>query len=266
MEGTLTVRLAIVACVGLAACGLARPAPGPPLRPFTFATDTFAFANESHWIYVDDPRTGERVWTQVEPSPDFALHCAGVARAARQFLVHARFDPAAPRVDARTYLGLAREVLSRSPRALVPDAAPVVIPGYADLRAFSADFAPMLKDELLRDWRSVLPKEDWRIIIPTTPAGQARVARRLLADVRAGRPGIVRVLRFPVMAINHAVLVFDATDDGRELRFRAYDPNDASAPVTFTFDPRGRTFVFPPRSYFAGGPVKMYRLYDGVAS
>ena len=57
----------------------------------------------------------------------------------------------------------------------------------------------------------------WRIIVPTTPAGQAAVARRLLDDVRAGRPGIVRVLRFPVMTINHALLVYEATDDGRRM-------------------------------------------------
>jgi hypothetical protein len=267
VDRALTARLAAVTCAALAACGVARPGrEAPPVRPFSFARDTFAFANDSHWLYVDDPRTGARVWTQVDPPPTFALHCAGVVRSARQFLVQARFDPGAPRADAPTYLALVREVLGRDPRTLAPDGRVVVIPGYADLRSFSADFDWMLKDELLRDWRSVLPKEDWRIIIPTTPAGQVAVARRLAKDVRAGLPAIVRVLRFPDIVINHAVLVYEATDAGRELRFRAYDPNDASAPVTFTFDVRGRTFVFPPRAYFDGGPVKMYRLYDGCRS
>ena len=268
MAGTLTTaRPVLLACVvtcGLG-CAMGRvPAGGERLRPFAFERDTFAFVNESHWRYVDDPTTGARVWA--ERPVYFALHCAGVVRAARQFLVHARFDPAAPPVDEATYLALAQAVLARNPRTTVATGPPIVIPGYASLRAFSAAHEALLKDELLRDWRSVMPRGDWRIVVPFSPASQARTAEALYREVRDGRPAIVRVFRFPVMTLNHAVLLFAAAERDGDLEFRAYDPNDAGAPITVTFDRAARTFLFPPRHYFDGGPVKVYEVYAGLLS
>ena len=113
-----------------------RPISRSTSRPFRFATDTFAFINESHWRYVTEPATGDRVWS-AQPAY-FALHCAGVVRAARQFLVNAQFDPTAAPVDDATALRLAREVMARAPRSTVATKPPVVIPGYAGLRDFSA--------------------------------------------------------------------------------------------------------------------------------
>ena len=208
--------------------------------------------------------TGERVLTR---KPVYlALHCAGVVRAARQFLVHARFDPTAPPLDAEANLALARAVLARDPRVTVPRDPPIVIPGYADLRSFSAAHEAALKDELLHDWRSVLPRGDWRIVVPFSPSSQARTAEALFRDVRAGTPALVRVFRFPVMTINHAVLLFAAEERDGDLAFQAYDPNDASSPITVTFDRAGKTFLFPQRHYFNGGPVQVYEIYAGLLS
>jgi hypothetical protein len=266
VERALTrVHAAVLGCLAMMGfgCALERaPSVVEPPRRFVFATDSFSFANESHWVYVDDPETGARVWA--EQPVYFALHCAGVARAARQFLVHARFDPAAPPVDAATYHALAKAVLGRNPRVTRPAEPPIVIPGYADLRSFSAAHEAMLKDELLRDWRSVMPRGDWRIVVPYSPASQARTAEALYRAVRDGTPAIVRVFRFPVMALNHAVLLFDAEERDGDFEFRAYDPNDASGPITITFDRFGRTFMYPPRRYFDGGPIKVYEVYAGL--
>jgi hypothetical protein len=255
--------LALVAAATIG-CAVARVPPEAPPRPFDFGSDTFAFVNESHWVYVTDPATGERVLT---PRPVYlALHCAGVVRAARQFLVHARFDPTAPPPDAAASLELARAVLARDPRTIVPREPPIVIPGWPDLRSFSAAHEAALKEELLRDWRSVLPRGDWRIVVPFSPSSQARTAEQLYREVRAGTPAIVRVFRFPVMTINHAVLLYGAEERDGDLAFRAYDPNDASAPITVTFDRAGKTFLFPPRHYFHGGPVQIYEIYAGWLS
>ena len=143
---------------------------------------------------------------------------------------------------------------------------PIIIPGYAGLRAFSAAHAAALKDELLRDWRSVMPRDDWRMVVPLSPASQARTAEALFREVRGGTPAVVRVFRFPVMKINHAVLLFAAEERDGDLEFRAYDPNDARAPMTVRFDRAARTFLFPPRHYFDGGPVKLYEIYAGILS
>jgi len=98
--------LLVCMATGALGCAVARPPAAAPPRPFTYATDTFAFINESHWRYVTDPATGARVWSA--QAVYFALHCAGVVRGARQFLVHARFDPTGAPVDDAAALRLAR--------------------------------------------------------------------------------------------------------------------------------------------------------------
>ena len=271
MAGTLSASRRVLV-VGVVACALGcapgtafvRPPAAAPPRPFRFATDTFAFINESHWRYVTDPATGERVWS-AQPVY-FALHCAGVVRAARQFLVNAQFDPTAAPVDDATALILAREVMARGPRSTVATEPPIVIPGYTGLRDFSAAHEQVLKDEMLQDWRSVLPRGDWRIVAPAFPAEQARTAEALYRKVRAGTPAIIRVFRFPVMTINHAVLLYDAAERDGDVEFTAYDPNDVTGPIVVRFDRTAGTFLFPPRDYFDGGPIKVYEIYVGWLS
>jgi hypothetical protein len=258
-RGTALVLAAVLAL------GCARPGPAP--RRFVFPADTLAFENGVHWRFVDDPATGAHVWTQVDPPPRFALRCTGMVRVARQFLVHARFDPAASRADVATYRRLIRDVLARDPRAETPHEPPVVVPGYADLRHLSADLASDFQDVLRHDWRSVFPRGDWRMFLAPSPAEQARTAEALAAAIAAGRIPLVRVLRFPARDLNHAVLLMDVERaDGTAIRFHAYDPNDASAPITIVWDRTARTFRYPSRFYFAGGPVTLYPLYDGSLS
>jgi hypothetical protein len=252
---------ALATClVVLLGCAPAHPPRAEaPVRRFAFASDTFAFPNQSRWILADDPVSGATVWA--ERDTELELRCSAVVRTARQFLVHAVFAPEAPRLPASAYPALVREVLARDARAAVAAAPPVVIPGFADLRQLTREFAPLFRDELERDWRSVLTRDDWRIVVPFTPAGQEREAEVLLAAVRAARTPIIRVLRFPHVSLNHALLVFDGDEDADGIHLRAYDPNDPRAPVTITFDRAAQTFVFPPRIYFAGGPIKVYEIY-----
>jgi hypothetical protein len=262
VERTLTSHrgAALAACVVVwLGCGRTHlPHAQDPPRRFAFATDTFAFPNQSRWVLVDDPVSGAPVWR--ERQTDFELRCSAVVRTARQFLVHALFAPAAPRVSESAYARLVHTVLARNPRTAVAGA-PVVIPGFADLRHLTAAFAPLFQEELERDWRSVVTRDDWRIVVPFSPAGQQREAEVLLAAVRDARAPIVRVLRFPHVSLNHALLVFDGDEDADGIHLTAYDPNDSSAPITITFDRAARTFMFPPRAYFTGGPIKVYEIY-----
>jgi hypothetical protein len=242
-------------------CALrASPRAAEAPRRFVFDTDTFAFANESHFEYGEDSATGVRVWGPRRPPPIFALRCAGLVRGARQFLVHARFDPAAAPVEPARYLALVREVLRRDPRVTTPAESPVVIPGFANLRSFSAAYTDIVRDEF-RDWHEVMPRGDWQIVVPFLPSWQDRTATRLVAELRSGRIPLVRAIRFPNVTLNHAVLLFDADERDGEIVFQAYDPNDPRQAITLRFDRGARTFVFPPRAYFDGGPVKVYEIY-----
>jgi hypothetical protein len=184
-------------------------------------------------------------------------------RVARQFLFEARFVPDAPRLDEAGYRALVARVVARSPRAQAPAADPVVIPGFADLRAFSAAYPELLQDAM-RDWRLFFSRSNWRLIFPFTPANQEATAADLAREIEAGRTPLVRVHRYPSFDMNHALLLFGVERAPGGLRFHGYDPNDAERPLVFDFDRVAWTFTYPPTEYFGGGPVKVYEIYRGA--
>ena len=231
---------------------------------FRFPADTFAFANETVWEYA---AAGGGSWRRREPRPPFSLRCGAMARAVRQFYAGARFDPVQAPVDEGTYAQLVHAVLRADPRR--PAERRVVIPGYPDLRTFSAAHESLVKASIAGPWHTYLQRGNWRMIFPFPPAHQRRLARRLLDELARGWPPIVHIIRYPELirhphvAINHLVMVYDAEETPAEIRFLAYDPNDAVHPVMLVFDRAARTFVYSATPYFAGGPLKVYEVYHG---
>jgi hypothetical protein len=253
------VSLALALALGCAA----RRAPALPGRtPFAFPTDTFAFANQTVWEYDVDPATGDIDWRPREPPPDFSLRCGTMARLARQFWANARFDPARPVADAATYERLVAAVIDGDARR--PLRAPVVIPGYPHLRAFSAAHRGLLVRAMAGPWQSYLQRGNWRMIFPFPPRHQRAEAARLLDALARGWPPVVHVLRYPRTTINHLVLVYDAEETPAEIRFHVYDPNDAERPITLVWDRTAELFSFATTPYFPGGPVRAYEVYVGL--
>jgi hypothetical protein len=249
-----------LALLALSACASSPPLEGS--RPFRFGHDSLAYPNELTWEYgfASDGR-----WTAQprDPAPDYTLHCFVVARAARQFLYHARFDATRPVAEDHVYRELVREVMARSPRAAAPSTERIVIPGYVDLHDFSTSWESLLKDVGGGAWQSYLQRGNWRMVFPFSREHQAATATNLLAELRANRPPIVHVVRFPSRAIDHAVLIFAATETPNELRFAVYDPNNARQATELRFDRATRTFTFPRNQYFFGGWVDVYEVYKG---
>jgi len=243
-------------------CTLRAAPPEHRREPFRFPADAFAFANQTIWEYEIRPGAADVRWYEREPRPDFALRCGTMVRVARQFYDHARFDPRQAVADPATYERLVREVIRRDPRR--PSGEPVVVPGYADFRRFSAAHEPLLKRAMAGPWQSYLQRGNWRMIFPFTGRQQQGVADELVAALAAGRPPIVHVLRYPKLTINHMLLVFAADETPADIRFHAYDPNDADHPVTLTYERAAHGFVFARTPYFPGGPVKAYEVYDGL--
>lgn len=244
-----------LACVGLVAASLlaADRATSTP-RLFDFARDTFSFTNDLYWSYDASPRS--------EPV-EFGQRCVSIVRSARQFFHRARFTGGGPLSEAE-YRERVRAVLATDPRDDAPDEAPIPIPGFADLRSFSRAHERILKEELGGSAASYLQRGNWRMILPFSRSDQHGTADALLDRLaRDGLP-IVRVVNFPVIDVNHAVLVFDAEPREGEVVFRAYDPNDVDRPVELIFDPAGEAFRFPRTAYFAGGPVNVYEIFTGA--
>jgi hypothetical protein len=256
-------RRAISVALALALGCAARSGPLEVRYPgFRFPADTFAFANQTIWEYQVDAANGRLSWYRREPRPAFALRCGSVARAARQFYVSARFDPTLPPVNEASYARLVHAVLRTDPRD--HDATPVVIPGYPDLRTFSAAHDTLVREALGGPLPSYLQRGNWRMIFPFDARHQERLAQRLRRALARGWPPIVHVLRYPQLTINHMVLVYAADETPTRIVFRAYDPNDAERPIVLTFDRFARVFSYSTTPYFPGGPVKVYEVYDGL--
>jgi hypothetical protein len=258
-RGRLPHVLALVCLVG---CAARHPPTVPGRATFAFPDDAFAFANITVWEYDVDPASDEIAWRPRQPPPDFSLRCGTMARLARQFWAGARFDRDAPVADEATYARLVGDLVDSDPRR--PVTPPVVIPGYPNLHEFSAAHRELLVRAMAGPWQSYLQRGNWRMIFPFTPGHQRAEATRLLAELARGWPPVVHVLRYPWTTINHLVLVFAAEETPAEIRFRAYDPNDAEQTVTLTWDRSARLFTYSTTPYFPGGPVRAYEVYDGL--
>ncbi|HZQ48502.1 MAG TPA: hypothetical protein VFC07_15910 [Verrucomicrobiae bacterium] len=251
---------AVWLAIALCGCASSRPAGTETRRPFNFQTDTFAYANDLVWEYHFDEH-GKWVSNPRHPKPDYTHHCFVVARSARQFFEHARFDPSQPVADADTYRRLIHRVISTSASRSLADSDKVVIPGYADLHAFSQAQAPLLKSECGGAWHSYFQHGHWRMMLPFSRHHQERMSEQLLAELKQDRPPVVHLVRFPQLTINHAVVLFDATETEKEIRFAAYDPNNPKVPVPLVYDRASRTFQFPANDYYPGGQVNVYEVY-----
>ena len=61
----------------------------------------------------------------------------------------------------------------------------------------------------------------------------------------------------------HPVLLFDAQETEKEVRFLTYDPYVESHPVELVYNRRERRFFFEGNDYFVGGWVNAYEVYSG---
>jgi hypothetical protein len=139
----------------------------------------------------------------------------------------------------------------------------IVIPGHGDLRALSREHEAMLKSETPGSWRSYVQRGNWRMLFAFLDRQQRATSQDLIDSLSLGDLPIVRMIRFPNITINHAVLIYAAEEDVHEIRFTAYDPNYIDGPLHFVFDRGSASFILPPRNYDSGGYVSVYQAYHG---
>lgn len=228
---------------------------------FRFPEDTFAFANELVSDYVVGPNGRLHMVPREVPS-EYRQNCVTMARAARLFYAHARFEPSQPRADAATYTALVEEVMSRDPRDKRPVSGPVVIPGYPNLYAFSRGEERLVKRVVDDRLGAYFQRGNWRMILPFTRGHQRNMAERFLEAMGRAEAPVVHVVRFPAVDINHTVIVYGAEETPEEILFAFYDPNYPGLPRRMRYDRARRTFEYPESDFFSGGPVRVYEVYD----
>lgn len=264
LRGRLAVKFrmlgVLVLFVLLNGCSSPQPIASSPPRPFDFQKDTFSYANELVWDYSYN-QEGKWVSKPHEPKPDYTHHCFVVARTTKQFFNYAQFDASQPQTNSATYRKLVLEVVSINPRRDAQQTHKIIIPGYPDLRAFSAAHEDILKAECGSAWQSYVQRGHWRMILPFSRKHQANTAQNLLKALESNRPPVVHLVKFPQLAINHSVVLFDAKETSNEIQFSVYDPNNPVTPVLLTFDRNKRTFSFPSNDYWPGGTLDVYEIY-----
>lgn len=252
------VRFAVlVLAVLVAACAPAPPRPAPIVAPdvtsvpaFSFATDTFAFPN-----HIGARNPGVRGL--------YAHHCFVLARGVRQFHQFARFDPAAPRVESAQYERLVHAVVSRAPwRRPLPPEDRVVIPGYPNLREFSAAEEAAVKAGLGGPFWTWVHWTNWRVTFERLPPGhQGEVLQQIREELAAGRLVQLLVTNWPKPELNHTVVAYGYRRGPAGLDLDVWDPNDPSAPGTVTFESAQQRF-WATRVYDTEpGTIRVFRMY-----
>jgi hypothetical protein len=231
----------------------ARPAGAPPatarVPAFAFADDTFSFPN---LIRARNP-----------DAPDlYANYCFVLARALRQFHQFARFEPAAPRAAAAEYTRLVEAVTSRAAWEPALSAAErIVIPGYPNLRALTADQEAAVKAGLGSRFWTWVHWTNWRVTMPVPDGHQAAVLDEIMAEVSAGRLVQLLVTNWPKQELSHTVVVYGYrhVDGGVELTM--WDPNDPSEPGAILFDAQHGRFIATHVYDTRVGPIRAFRMY-----
>jgi hypothetical protein len=160
-----------------------------------------------------------------------------------------------------TYRRLIRAVLARPARRPSEPGRHVVIPGYAGLRELSAAHESVVKAACGGAWRSYVQHSHWRIVVPVSREHQHRTARRLLEAIEDRQAPLVHLLRFPSLAINHGMVVFDGAPTRAGAAFLAYDPNDPQRPACLAYDRERRTFSLPANRYWRGGELNVFEIF-----
>ena len=224
--------IVIVLAVALAAAGCASAPPAPrsltdgdaAVGGFAFDRDTFAFPNAIR-AFSDDR------------DDLYANYCFVVARGLRQFFQFARFDPAAPALDRAGYVERVRQVVARPPwRGPIPLAERVVIPGYASLRELSAAQESAVKEGMGGRFWTLVHWTNWRVALPLTRRHQAGVLDEVERELAAGRLVQLLITNWPILELNHTVVVFASRGHGEGVDLAIWDPNEPARPGVITFD------------------------------
>jgi hypothetical protein len=240
------------------------PPAAPAPRPFRYDTDTFSFANETVWNYVNGSVQSE---SSREPAKkrDYTRRCFVVTRAAVQFWKFARFEPRAARLSRDQLAARIRVVTGRSVwlPALSREQR-IVFPGYADLREISAVDPGLFQANIGLGWPVYFRAGNMPIVAPVYRETEARLNDEIFHDLQQNYPTIVWLYNFPSLNINHVVVVFAGEREHDLFHYQVYDPNYTGAPKKLDYDADTRTFSYQPTFYFKGGTVDARAIYRGV--
>jgi hypothetical protein len=236
----------------------------PAPRPFRYATDTFAFANETVWNYVDG--TVQKASAEAsDRKRDYTRRCFIVTRAAVQFWKFAKFDPLASPLPPDQLAARIRQVTHHD--VWLPPLPPgqrIAFPGYASLRKISTACPSLFQANIGLGWPVYFRAGNMPIVVPIGRDTESELNHEIFHDLQMNYPTIVWLYNFPSLNINHVLVIISGRQDGDRYHYKVYDPNYATGPRNLDYDVPSRTFTYQPTFYFKGGAVEARAIYRGV--
>ena len=240
------------------------PPAAPAVRPFQFNTDSFSFANETVWNYVNGAVQSESSRPQAQKR-NYTRRCFVVTRGAVQFWKFARFDPKAAPLPQDQLAARIREVTGRSVwLPALSQQERIVFPGYANLHEISAADPGIFQENIGLGWPVYFRAGNMPIVAPVYRETEARLNDEIFHDLQMNWPTLVWLYNFPSLNINHVVVVIAGKKDHGQFHYQVYDPNYTDTPKKLDYDATSSTFSYQPTFYFKGGTVNARAIYRGV--
>ena len=143
----------------------------------------------------------------------------------------------------------------------LPPAERVVIPGFANLRAFSAAEEAAVKAGLNARFWTLVHWTNWRTTMPVPDGHQAEILDEVLDELAAGRLVQLLVTNWPKPELNHTVVAYGYRAAGDGVELTVWDPNDPAAPGAVVFDAHQERFIASRVYDTRVGPIRVFRMY-----
>lgn len=265
-HGVPSLRYWVYAIVWLA-CALVSSA-ASPAQPsdFKFDRDTLAFANSTVFEYHQGvARLRPVSGIAKERTPRYTRRCFVMCRTVVQFTKFARFEP---RGRPLTDTELAQRIRAVTRHGVYQPALPlekrVVFPGYRNLRELSHDRGWVMQKNIGLGWPTYLRIGNYRMVYNHSKSYQWKQHEEMNRALNRGELFVAFLSDFPILHINHAVMVYQkkpSPPNETTERYNTYDPNHPDGPRELIWYPDKREFSFEKDEEFVGGFARVFHVY-----
>lgn len=250
--------------LGCATLGFVFVTPVRGAGNFKFDRDTLAFANSTVFDYHEGKARLRRA-SDKEKAPRYTRRCFVMCRTVVQFQKFARFAPGERRLDDDQLANRIRQLAKHAVwQPALPKEQRVVFPGYRNVRELSHERGWVLQKNIGLGWPTYARVGNYRMVFLHSVNYQKKMHEELNAALNRGELFVAFLSDFPILHINHAVMVYQRKSSSRDGvdRYNTYDPNHPDGPRELVWLPDKQEFNFEKDEEFVGGFTRVFRVYN----